>query len=117
MPKVILITKDLFFIAKIREVASASGLEMTVARNPDSVAKAISEAAGEPIFLVDLEKSGFELPELAKIIVPHVSTGAPCVSFYSHVNGEVCSQAESLGLGTIMPRSEFVKVLPDLLRS
>ncbi len=116
MKKPILITKDLFFISKVREVAVALGSELSVVRSSTSLEAAIEGAAGEPLFLIDLEKPGIELPTLAAALAPHLAQGAPCASFFSHVHENVALQAAELNLGEVMPRSRFVKVLPELLK-
>ena len=116
MKKPILITKDLFFIAKVREVALSVGAELTVVRSSTTLQTAIDAAAGDPLFLVDLEKPGIELDALASTLAPHLAQGAPCASFFSHIHENVALQANELNLGEVMPRSRFVKVLPELLK-
>jgi hypothetical protein len=43
-----------------------------------------------------------------------VAQGWRVVSFFSHVHEEVAGEAVELGLGEVMPRSKFVRVLPSL---
>jgi hypothetical protein len=46
-----------------------------------------------------------------------MAKGWKVVSFFSHVHGDTAENAVSLGLGEVMPRSKFVRVLPELLAS
>lgn len=117
MTRALLISKDLMFTAKVREVAAATGSEVVTARSLEGVEKALGEAIPITLLLIDLEKSGAPLESLAERCAGVISSGGRVVSFFSHVHEEVATRAEALGLGEVMPRSRFVRLLPDLFAS
>ena len=114
-PKIILLSKDLFFIAKVKETAVALNLEVTAVKSEERLLAALEGAGNNGLLLIDLEKSGCELERLAQIYSELAGRGWKCLSFFSHVHDELCEKAEQLGLGEVMPRSRFVKVLPEVL--
>jgi hypothetical protein len=113
--KIVLISKDLFFIAKVKETAVALSLEVTAVRSEERLLSALEGAVGAGLLLIDLEKSGCDLERLAQVNSELAGRGWKCLSFFSHVHDELCEKAEQLGLGEVMPRSRFVKVLPQVL--
>ncbi len=115
---VLLVSSDLFFISKIKEAAANCSLQVVVARSQVALEKALPEAQGSKgLFIIDLEKVTAPLEFLSRIVAELSGRGWSCVSFFSHVHLETAAQAEALALGEVMPRSRFVKVLPDLLAS
>ena len=114
MKKVILVSGDLMFISKVKEVARASGGEVVVARSESALDKARSECLEPSALLIDLEKSGVSLESLAPRVAALSQEGWRVVSFFSHVHEELAHQALDLGLGEVVPRSKFVKLLPEV---
>ncbi len=114
---VLLLSRDLFFIAKVKETAAAVNLEVTVVKGEERLRMALERAAGKGLLLIDLEKSGYELERLAELYTELALKGWRCLSFFSHVHDELCDRASQLGLGEVMPRSRFVRVLPEVLSS
>lgn len=114
MKKAILVSGDLMFISKVKEVARAAGGEVTVARSESALEKAQSECASASVLLIDLEKSGVSLESLSSRVSHLSQNGWRVVSFFSHVHEELAHKANELGLGEVMPRSRFVKLLPEL---
>lgn len=110
----ILVSGDLMFISKVREVAVAAGGEVRVARSLEALEKAIGDAAVPGALMIDLEKCGISVESLQKVVSPLLTHGWKVVSFFSHVHEELGARAQSLGLGEVMPRSKFVRVLPGL---
>lgn len=113
--RAILISSDLMFISKVKEVASATGAQLSTARSLGALEKALCENEGTGVLMLDLEKSGASLEALAPIVRGLIDQGWRVASFFSHVHEELCGQAQTLGLGDVMPRSRFVKLLPELL--
>jgi hypothetical protein len=64
--------------------------------------------------MIDLEKCGAPKDTLKDPVARLIAQGWRVVSFFSHVHEEVAGEALGLGLGEVMPRSKFVRVLPGL---
>jgi hypothetical protein len=114
MPSYILVSSDLMFISKVKEVALASGSDLRTVRSPESLQKAVGESAQAGVVMIDLERASIPLEALSITIAELTHKGWRVVSFYSHVHEELSSQANRLGLGEVVPRSRFVKLLPEL---
>jgi hypothetical protein len=117
MSSIILLSKDLFFISKVKEVAASVGRVVVVAKSIGALREATTEGTLPGVMLMDLEKSGVPLEELAGVFSELTLNGWRGVSFFSHVHDAVGDRAKELGLGEVMPRSRFVKVLPEVLSS
>jgi len=116
-PSILLLTKDLLFITKVKEVARATGCEVRVVKGWTGLDEALSVHTDPGLLMLDLEKAIAPLEQLAERVRELVGGGWRCVSFFSHVHDELEGRARELGLGEVMPRSRFVKVLPELLGS
>lgn len=114
----ILVSSDLMFISKVKEAAASAQGQVKVARSLQALEQAIAESTSPGAFMIDLEKSGIPRADLQEPVARLSSQGWRVVSFFSHVHEEVAGEAVELGLGEVMPRSKFVRVLPELfLRS
>jgi hypothetical protein len=111
----ILISKDLFFITKVREVAVHTGTELTVVKNPKALEGVVIGEPANTVVMIDLEKPGVGLEEIVGHFAAAVRSGARCIGFFSHVHEETALQAKKVGIERVIPRSQFVKVLPELL--
>lgn len=103
------------FISKVREVAAATQSTIAVARSVPALETALHDKA-PGVIILDLEKPGAQLDEVVPLFTAALSRGWKGVSFFSHVHEELEARAKELGLGAVMPRSLFVKKLPDLLK-
>jgi hypothetical protein len=115
--KVVLLSRDLMFSSRVKEVAASTQAEAVVARSEEALQAAIAGLLPERrgLLLVDLEKSPLSL-ERTQQVVESLNPGSwRCISFYSHVHVDTATQAKERGLGEVMPRSRFVQVLPQLL--
>ena len=113
--RVILVSSDLFFISKIKEVAASLSQPITVARSQAVLEREASQAAPGGLLMVDLEKVTVPLEALSAIEQTLREKGWQTVSFFSHVHIDTAEKAKAAGLGEVMARSKFVKVLPELL--
>lgn len=113
--RAILVSADLMFISKVKEVAAATNATVTVARSVGALEKALNESGDSGVLMLDLEKSGAPLDALEPLFLATTSRGWTGVSFFSHVHEELEQIANAKGLGVVMPRSRFVKLLPTLL--
>jgi hypothetical protein len=114
--KALLISKDLMFITRVKEVASAKGGSVVVAKNEAAVQVAVGELKGEAkgVVLIDLEKCPLELGRIQELISELPGESWKRVSFYSHVHVDAAIEAKARDLGQVMPRSKFVQLLPGL---
>jgi hypothetical protein len=113
----ILVSSDLMFISKVKEAAAAAQAQLKVARSLQALEQAITEAPSPGALMIDLEKSGIPKADLREPVAKLEAGGWKVVSFFSHVHEEVAGEALALGLGEVMPRSKFVRVLPSLFVS
>lgn len=114
--KAILLSKDLMFISRVKEVGSACGGEVVVVKNEEALHAAVSAVAPQQkgIVLLDLEKCPLGLDSVQKVVLSLPAESWRCVSFFSHVHVETAEDARRRGLGAVMPRSKFVQLLPSL---
>lgn len=120
--KAILISKDLLFISRIKEVASVNRGEVQVIKSEDALRAAVAEhcedqggdrsADRSGLILLDLEKSPLELETVKALVSALPLDRWRMISFFSHVHVEKAEQAKRLGLGEVLPRSKFVQILP-----
>ena len=114
--KALLISKDLLFITRVKEVATTKGGSVVIAKNETAVQSAVSELKSERsgIVLIDLERCPIELGRIQELISELPREAWRRVSFYSHVHVDVAIEAKAQNLGDVMPRSKFVQLLPEL---
>ncbi len=110
----ILVSSDIMFISKVKEAAAAAQGEVKVARSLQALEQAITDAPAPGALMIDLEKSGVPKDALQEPVAKLRAQGWRVVSFFSHVHEDVAGQANALGLGEVMPRSKFVRILPEL---
>jgi hypothetical protein len=115
--RAVLLSRDLLFITKIKEVAAAQQCELVMAKSESALQEAIVGVPERGLVLVDLEKTPVPLEVIANALSTALQSGWRCVCFFSHVHNETGDNARALGLGDVMPRSKFVQQLPHLLSS
>lgn len=115
--RIILVSKDLLFISRVKEVAGAKGHEVVVAKSEDALRAAIAGVAPEQsgVLLLDLERVVIGLDALSELVRGLAKERWRCISFYSHVHTDTGAAAKELGLGEVMPRSRFVQILPGVV--
>jgi hypothetical protein len=114
--KIVLVSRDLMFISRVKEVALAHGHHAVIAKNGDALSQAVSSRVGDErgVLLMDLEKAPLSVSELQEVVRTLSPEHWTCISFYSHVHLETAEEAKGAQLGQVMPRSRFVQVLPQL---
>lgn len=115
--RAVLLSRDLLFITKIKEVAAAQQCELVIVKSEAALHEAILAVPDRGVVLVDLEKTPVPLEVVAKTLSSSQQSGWRCVCFFSHVHHDTGESARALGLGDVMPRSKFVQQLPHLLSS
>jgi len=105
-PPVLILVRDLFFIAKITAVAKSLGASTRTIRDPNQLA-----GADGRLVIVDLNLPG----AIDAAAAWSKRMNRPAVGFVSHVDAATIEAARSAGIHKVLPRSQFVLVLPDLL--
>jgi DNA-binding NarL/FixJ family response regulator len=108
--------EDIFFTAKIREVAREQGRDIRFVRDLSGLDKRL---AGPPpgAALVDLAAESLKPLELIQRIkeTPEWS-GVRIVAYSSHSQAELLEEASRLGADMVLPKSGFTQRLPEILQ-
>ncbi len=104
---VLVLVRDLIFSSKIAATARAQDVSVKLLRDP-------AKLANEPgrRLIVDLNLDG----AIPAAIAWKQATGGEVAGFVSHVDAAAISAARAGGLDRVVARSEFVQVLPELLK-
>ena len=111
--------EDLFFQAKIQETARKLGVKVEFVKgDKDGVAKLIDAPEGERPALVvfDLNNANAKPLTLIPKFKSKFKKATSIVGFLNHLQGDLKMKAAEAGCDTVMPRSAFSQVLPNLLR-
>jgi hypothetical protein len=106
-PLIVALVRDLMFSTRIRTTAKDLGISIAMVREASQLV-----AAGGSGLIVDLNQDG--AIEAAKAWKE--ATGGTAIGFVSHVDVETVTRARAAGIDQVMARSQFVKVLPELLK-
>jgi CheY-like chemotaxis protein len=103
---------DLMFTSRITGTARALGLEMRTCRTP---ADLLTLAQSQPLacVLLDLHVPDLDVASLVDALRQHGA--ATIVGFGSHVAADVLQAARAAGCNVVLPRSQFVQLLPTAL--
>jgi hypothetical protein len=114
--KTVLLSRDLIFISRVKEVSASHGESASVAKSEEALVNALQslQEGQQGVLLVDLEKSPFAAEVLAKVIGSLDTKRWRCIGFYSHVHKQTAEHAKALGIQEVVPRSKFVQILPQL---
>jgi hypothetical protein len=116
--RVVCFIDDLFFLAKIQEVARKLGVKVEFAKaEKEVIDRLISEEEEKPSLIIfDLNnvnaKPLVTIPKLKSKLKKQTSI----VGFLSHVQGDLKLKAQEAGCDMVVPRSAFSQNLPALLR-
>ena len=105
---------NLFFSAKVSEVARRIGVPLVLTSTPEA---AEEKARLEPpaLLIADLNAAG-DVPALAARLKNDPATKQiRLIGFYSHVQHELMERAKAAGFDLLLPRSAFVTRLAELL--
>lgn len=111
--RVIAVTSDLFFVARIDAVAKATGAALTHVAAEQAVAAARNGHAD--LVILDLHAPGDPLAVARALKASPETAGIAIVGFYSHVDQALREAAIAAGVDRPMPRSAFTARLPELL--
>jgi HAD superfamily hydrolase (TIGR01509 family) len=105
---------DLLFTSKITDTGRHLGIKVDVANNMTQLEEKAS-AIRPALVLVDLGSNGVDYPGSIRRLRAALPD-AILIAYGSHVDKQLREQARMAGCHEVYVRSEFVKVLPDLLR-
>ena len=109
---ILAIVEDLFFRAKLETAATQLGTALTVA-SPEQSLEAFQGRAWQ-LVIIDLNVSSGDPLGLLRAIRKGAPT-VPIIGYCAHVQRELQAEAASAGCTTVLPRSAFVRRLPELL--
>lgn len=116
LPKYFLV-QDLLFKSKIRAAAAAQVATISFFSSAAQLLAAVQQRS-PGLICIDLNDQRVQplaaITELKKL---PLDAELQIVGYLSHVDREVAQNAKSAGCDAVMPRSEFVKILPRLLQS
>ena len=111
MTPVLLLIRDLMFMARVTGTARELGVPVKVVRDPTKLAAEAGPGHGVRL-IVDLNLEG----AIEAAASWKGATGGSVAGFVSHVDAETIRRARESGIDRVMPRSQFVQVLPELLK-
>ena len=110
-PPILILVRDLMFSGRILAEARAAGVPVKVIRDPSAIEKL--ENTDSKLMIADLNLPG----AIAAAADWRRKISGTVVGFVSHVDSETIAQAKSSEIDQVLARSQFVRVLPDLLKS
>jgi hypothetical protein len=108
---VLLLVRDLMFMARVTGTARELGVPVKVVRDPAKLSGEAGAQGGRLIVDLNLEGAIEAAAEWKG------ATGGSVAGFVSHVDTETIRRAREAGIDRVMARSQFVQVLPELLSS
>ncbi|HEY3739572.1 MAG TPA: hypothetical protein VGL53_07000 [Bryobacteraceae bacterium] len=103
---------DLFFMAKVKDAATAAGLAIEFAKSKEDAIARASQAGG-CLVVVDMNASKFDPVEL---VVELKAVGATVLAFLSHVNVELRLKVEEAGADRVLARSALAQNVNAIFR-
>jgi CheY-like chemotaxis protein len=116
--RIFALVDDLFFLAKIQEVARKLNVKVEFIKSDKDLAeKDGDENDDKPsLIIVDLNSNNIKpLATISKLRSRYKKTTS-IVGFVSHVQGDLKVKAQEAGCDVVMPRSAFSQNLPNILR-
>ena len=111
--------EDLFFTAKIQEVAKQQGVKVAFMKPDKDVVAHLAELHDHEhpsLIVFDLNNAAAKPLTLIPKLKAKLKKGTSILGFLSHLQGDLKQKAVEAGCHTVMPRSAFSQNLPNLLR-
>ena len=111
--------EDLFFTAKIQEVAKQQGVKVAFMKPDKDVVAHLAELHDHEhpsLIVFDLNNVAAKPLTLIPKLKNKLKKGTSILGFLSHLQGDLKQKAVEAGCHTVMPRSAFSQNLPNLLR-
>jgi CheY-like chemotaxis protein len=110
------IVEDMFFAAKIRATAEASGVDVLFLRNQVALTEKAKEKKPD-LILVDLHNQKVDAVSLARELKANDEfQNVRLLAFFSHVETELQRKALEAGFDQVVPRSVFSRDLSEILK-
>ena len=106
---------DLLFSTKITSTAASLGVPVKVLRSLEALSQRLGEAK---VTLVLLDFDSEDIDPIEAITACRQAASPPrIVAFGPHVRGDLIEACRRAGADEVLPRSAFVRRLPELLRA
>jgi CheY-like chemotaxis protein len=117
--KIYCFVDDLFFLAKIQEVARKLNVKVEFVKTEKDVLEKIEEngnGSKPSLIIFDLNNTNAKplttIPKLKKLLKKETAI----IGFLSHLQADLKAKAQDAGCDMVLPRSAFSQNLPQLLR-
>ncbi len=109
---------DLFFQAKIQEVARKLNVKVEFCKAEKDLAERMKENGEEKpsLIIFDMNNANAKPLTLIPKLKNKLKKGTSIIGFLSHVQGDLKQKAHEVGCDMVLPRSAFSQNLPQLLR-
>src|SRR4051812_22026039 len=111
---------DLFFFAKIQEIAKKLNIKVEFVKTVDQVLEHAQDDVPEDerpsLVVIDLNNVAIKPLSLMPKLRAGLKKTTSIVGFVSHIQGDLKMKAQEAGFDVVMPRSAFSQNLPQLLR-
>jgi hypothetical protein len=118
--RIFLFIDDLFFFAKIQEIAKKLNIKVEFVKTVEQVLERTGEDVPEEerpsLVVIDLNNLSIKPLSLMPKLRSGLKKGTSIVGFVSHIQGDLKLKAQEAGFDVVMPRSAFSQNLPQLLR-
>jgi CheY-like chemotaxis protein len=117
--RIFVLVDDLFFLAKIQEVARKLNVKVEFIKNEKEIGEkeGRDEAEEKPsLIIVDLNSTSIKPLSTISKLRSRFKKSTSIVGFVSHVQGDLKVKAQEAGCDVVMPRSAFSQNLPNILR-
>jgi hypothetical protein len=112
--------EDLFFYAKINEIARKLGVKVEFVKTPEPILERVSDDIPEEdrpaLIIFDLNNANVKPFTLIPKLRAKLKKSASIVGFLQHIQGDLKMKAIEAGCDMVVPRSAFSQNLPNLLR-
>ncbi len=111
---ILAVVPDLIFSTKITSTAASLGVPVKVLRSVESLSQRLAEGA-DALVLLDFDADDID-PIEAIAACRRAPSPPRIVAFGSHVRSDLIEACRRAGADEVLPRSAFVRRLPELLR-
>jgi CheY-like chemotaxis protein len=110
----LLLSDDMIFSSRITGTAQALGLEIKAVKSVSDLTSQARQRAPSCLVL-DLSHPGLRVDELIREVKTFCSPMPRLVAYGSHVDAATLRAAREAGCDVVLPRSQFVQMLPSQL--
>ena len=107
---ILLLVPDLMFQSRIREQAQVLGYDTALAETENSIESAL--ASDPNLVVIDLHADGIDWRSAVMLAN---DSGVPVLAFGRHTEPQLLRSAREAGCKKVVPRSQLVEELPQLI--